>query len=78
MPQKVRALSPKALKELGTDPRKTRSILSSNFYGWFDHPEKGVYTISDLGNKELCEYPELSGYFSKEIVQSLPPNNITS
>jgi hypothetical protein len=50
--------SPKKMKELsGTE--KAQSILSSNFYGWFDRVERGVYTLNRAGKKSLKRYASL-------------------
>jgi hypothetical protein len=51
-------LSPKRLRALGTGP-KTLSILYSNFYGWFERVDRGLYALSARGRDELAEYPEL-------------------
>lgn len=45
-------LSPKQLRTLGTG-NKTLSILSKNFYQWFEHPAKGIYSLSDTGSHFL-------------------------
>ena len=50
-------LSPKRLRELGTGP-KTTVILSKNFYGWFFSVRKGLYGLSEEGNKALTQYHE--------------------
>ncbi|GIM29746.1 hypothetical protein CPJCM30710_24120 [Clostridium polyendosporum] len=60
-------LSPKKLRELGTDPKKTTSILSKNFYGWFKNIEKGLYDLSEEGKKELKDYEKLAHYYYKRI-----------
>jgi hypothetical protein len=59
-------MSPKKLKELGAGD-KTQSILSSNYYKWFDKIKRGVYSISEIGRKEICLYPELVDYYSKKL-----------
>jgi len=55
-------LSPARLRRLGTGP-KTLSILSSNFYGWFQRVERGIYTLTRQGKEELDLYPELAGHY---------------
>jgi hypothetical protein len=50
--------SPSALRNWGTG-RKTPSILSSNFYGWFERVARGVYALTEKGREELQEYPAL-------------------
>jgi hypothetical protein len=60
------SLSPKSLKELGTGS-KTSSILTKNFYGWFDRVQRGIYMISEKGKKEINEYSELLSYYKKKV-----------
>jgi hypothetical protein len=60
-------LSPKQLRNLGTDARKTTSILSENHYGWFEKVERGVYSITEKGKEALEEYKELSDYFCDKL-----------
>ena len=57
-------LSPKALREIGTG-EKTSRILNKNYEGWFDRVERGIYIISDKGNSELREHPEMVEYYKK-------------
>ncbi|RSD25580.1 DUF2161 domain-containing phosphodiesterase [Mesobacillus subterraneus] len=59
-------LSPKALKALGTGD-KTPLILQKNYYKWFDRVERGVYAISQQGQKELEDFPELVAYYSEKL-----------
>lgn len=61
-------LSPKALRNIGTG-KKTLSILNKNYYGWFTRIKRGTYCISELGKKELEEYPQLVQYYS-ELIES--------
>lgn len=56
-------LSPKALREIGTG-EKTSSILSQNYYGWFERIQRGVYVISDQGKVELDAYAEFVAYYN--------------
>jgi hypothetical protein len=56
-------LSPKQLRCLGTNPRKTGDMLYQNHYGWFDHPGKGCYAISDKGREALLEFPEITRHY---------------
>lgn len=58
--------SPKALREMGTG-EKTQSILSKNYYGWFDKVDRGLYGISNTGERELKEFPEIVQYFARKI-----------
>jgi hypothetical protein len=67
-------LAPKDLVKMGTG-QKTQSILSKNYYKWFERIERGIYQISEKGRQELQEYPELTDYYMKEfdkIQRSLP------
>ena len=57
--EKYGTLSPKQLKELGTDVKKTYSILKSNFYGWFENEERGFYKITQKGIEDLKKYSDL-------------------
>lgn len=59
-------LSPKALKEMGTGD-KTPSVLSKNYYGWFDRVHRGVYTLSKKGQTEIMEYKELLEHYIEKI-----------
>lgn len=58
-------LSPKKLKELGCDSKKTASILAKNFYGWFERIDRGVYDISNQCREELDSYKALKEYFMR-------------
>jgi hypothetical protein len=60
-------LSPKKLRELGTDAKKTTSILSENHYGWFEKVDRGIYAITEEGKKALAEYSELAKYYLEKI-----------
>jgi hypothetical protein len=55
-------LSPRALLEMGTG-KKTSSILTKNFYKWFERIKRGTYVISEKGKQELEDYPELVSYY---------------
>lgn len=60
-------LSPKQLRSLGTDSKKTTSILSENHYGWFEKVERGVYSINETGCEGLKEYRELTDHYYNKI-----------
>lgn len=60
-------LTPKGLRELGTDPKKTRPILADNHYGWFEKVQKGIYMLNGEGIKALEGYPELVVYYMQKI-----------
>lgn len=59
-------LSPKALRVMGTGS-KTPTILSKNYYGWFERVRHGIYILSDKGRQELNQYPELIDYYQKKL-----------
>ena len=52
-------LSPRQLRSLGT-AEKTLTILSNNYYGWFQRIARGVYELAAVGKTALSEYPHLS------------------
>jgi len=56
--ERLGPLSPRQLRALGTGP-KTASILYSNFYGWFERVDRGVYALRQRRRNELAQYPEL-------------------
>lgn len=60
--EKFGPLSPKLLSNMGTGT-KTSSILTKNFYQWFERVKRGTYIISEKGKQELKEYPELVTYY---------------
>jgi hypothetical protein len=51
-------LSPRQLRSLGT-AEKTLTILSNNYYGWFQRIARGVYELAAVGKTALSEYPHL-------------------
>lgn len=59
-------LSPKLLGQMGTG-KKTSSILTKNYYGWFDRIKRGVYIISEKGKREVKKYPELLTYYLEKL-----------
>jgi hypothetical protein len=56
------SLSPKKLIQLGSG-KNTSSILTKNYYGWFERIKRGTYVITEKGKEELKEYPELVNYY---------------
>lgn len=68
---KLGPLSPRQLRNLGTDPKKTTSILSENHYGWFERVERGVYSINESGREGLFLYRELTEYFDQRINEQM-------
>ncbi|MBK7495411.1 MAG: hypothetical protein IPI28_08460 [Candidatus Omnitrophica bacterium] len=65
LPRPVWALSPKALRELGTGA-KTLSILSNNFHGWFDRIGHGLYSLRPEGHAALASYQELVHFWRSQ------------
>lgn len=57
-------LSPKSLRQMGTGD-KTLSILSKNYYGWFKRVERGIYDLTELGKREIIDFPQVVKYYSK-------------
>lgn len=60
-------LSPKALKEMGTGD-KTSSILTKNYYRWFERVKRGTYKISEKGKQELEGNRELAEFYLEKVV----------
>lgn len=58
-------LSPAQLKRIGTGP-KTSSILSKNFYGWFEKVGRGLYDLHDDARGFLDAYPELVSHYMEK------------
>ena len=63
-------MSPAELRTCGTGA-KTTSILSNNFYGWFQRVARGVYQLTDKGTVELKDYPEITAR-SQPLLESSP------
>jgi hypothetical protein len=55
-------LSPAQLKRMGGGER-TQSILSNNYYGWFERIERGLYRLHPCGRQALEDYPEITNHF---------------
>jgi hypothetical protein len=49
---------PRRVRELAGCARAA-DILRDNHYGWFDHPAKGVYRLTDEGRRALDEYADV-------------------
>lgn len=62
-------LSTKQLRALGTDEKKTASILRDNHYDWFERVGHGVYRITDNGQQALVQYSELARYYCEKLEQ---------
>lgn len=55
--------SPSELIKLGC-AAKTQSILSKNFYGWFQRIQRGRYALHTNGREALASYPQLYEHFA--------------
>lgn len=64
---KIGPLSPKKLKELGSNMKKTHSILQKNHYNWFIREERGIYSLTPEGKESLKEYPKLASIYDEKI-----------
>lgn len=64
---KFGSLSPKKLREFGTDFKKTTAILSENHYGWFEKVSRGIYKLREKGRRDLMNYDVLTSYYYKKI-----------
>ncbi|NQT65394.1 MAG: hypothetical protein HQ554_04370, partial [FCB group bacterium] len=60
----IGATSAKNLREYDSS-KKTLSILYSNFYGWFQRVDRGIYDITVNGKKELKNFPGLVKKYEK-------------
>lgn len=63
------ALSTRKLRELGTDQKRTTSILYKNFYGWFENVGRGVYALTKQWETEE-NYAELRAYYREKAAHS--------
>lgn len=61
--EKYGELSPKQLRLLGTDDKKTLDILGDNHYGWFERVSRGIYRLTEKGKQEIYNFSELAGYY---------------
>jgi hypothetical protein len=59
-------LPPRELRALGTG-EKTLSILSANFYGWFERVERGVYALKPAGRAALERYAFLAAQYRQRF-----------
>lgn len=64
--QEFGPLSPKVLVDMGTG-KKTSSILTKNFYKWFERIKRGTYIISEQGKQEVKAYPDLVNYYIEKV-----------
>jgi hypothetical protein len=65
-------LRPAQLRALGTG-LKTLSILSANFYGWFERVDRGVYTLRPQGTAGLKEFPPLTRRYRAAVKRQPAP-----
>ncbi len=65
--ERIGPSSPKRLRELGTDPKKTGPILQKDHYGWFERVQNGVYQLSEAGKAGLAEFRELAEYYRAKL-----------
>ena len=63
-------LAPRRLRELGAGP-KTLSILSKDFYGWFERVDRALYGLKSAGRAALDAYPDLVARF-RETLRTRP------
>ncbi|RFB79121.1 DUF2161 domain-containing phosphodiesterase [Methylovirgula sp. 4M-Z18] len=52
------ATGPQRLRDLKAQVPIAASIVGSNFYGWFERVERGIYTLTDAGQAALKRWPE--------------------
>lgn len=61
-------LSPKLLRQIGTG-EKTYAILYHNYEGWFKKVERGIYTLTEKGEKEYKKDQQIVDYYEALIRQ---------
>jgi len=69
-------LSPKELKKIGADEKKTNSILINNYHYWFRRIRKGVYEITNEGQKAIDIYSDITTIQKRKSYIKLDKNNI--
>jgi len=67
MLEKYGAMSPSGLVRLGSDRKKTGSILYNNYYGWFEHEKRGVYRVKDNWREKAEGYDMLIDFYAKSV-----------
>lgn len=65
--EKFGELSVEDLRKLGSSKRRTGTILSANFYGWFDRVKRGWYSLSDEGKKALLTFSDTADFFRNKL-----------
>ena len=73
---KIGATSAKNLREYDSG-KKTLSILYSNFYGWFQRVDRGVYDITAKGKSELKNFPGLVKKYDKYLMERRETTELT-
>jgi len=58
----------KKIREAGELPEKTGQILIKNYYGWFEKEGRGVYKLTDKALAELENFPELTYYYRRRLM----------
>ncbi|MCH5185149.1 MAG: hypothetical protein J1F64_03390 [Oscillospiraceae bacterium] len=61
------AMSAARLKRLGSDDKKTYSILYKNYYGWFENTEKGIYGIVPDWREKAAGYESVIEYYENKV-----------
>lgn len=64
-------LTIKMIKKLGSDPKKTATILRADYYGWFTKVETGVYQLSVAGQAALQIYSDLAEIYRNKIIDTI-------
>lgn len=66
--EKLGSISPKLARELSS-AEKPDSVLSTNYYKWFERIKKGTYTLSLEGRSALenSEFRDLIDFYRKEV-----------
>lgn len=67
--EKYGPLTPSGVRRFGTD-EQTGGILYRNTYGWFDHPEKGIYAINKKFKEDIRNYSQLYEYYSCAVLSN--------
>ncbi|MBB3464847.1 DUF2161 domain-containing phosphodiesterase [Rhizobium sp. BK377] len=53
------ASGPLRVREIRSSIPEAGKILLSNFYGWFERLDRGVYSLTDAGREALQRWPQL-------------------
>lgn len=66
--EKLGSISPKLARELSS-AEKPDSVLSTNYYKWFERIKKGTYALSSDGKNalEADEFKDLVDFYRKEV-----------